>query len=113
MKRNELFDKCVANCDPATKAEVIREVDLEKAADNHIHKVVDAAGHPGWDWETQDIVDAFKAGARWQKEQMEKEAINGEIVKTLDNSLHVSSYIFKREGFKFGDKVKIIIIKED
>lgn len=43
--------------------------DLEKAADNHIRKVVDAAGHPGWDWETQDIADAFKAGAEWQKEQ--------------------------------------------
>lgn len=40
---------------------------LEEAADKHINKVVDAAGHPGWDWTTQDIADAFKAGAEWQK----------------------------------------------
>lgn len=43
--------------------------DLEEAADDHIRKVVDAAGHPGWDWETQDIADAFKAGAEWQKQK--------------------------------------------
>lgn len=36
------------------------------AADKHIHRVIDAAGHPGWDWTTQDIADAFKAGAEWQ-----------------------------------------------
>ena len=35
--------------------------DLEEAADNHIRKVVDA----GWEWETQDIADAFIAGAKW------------------------------------------------
>lgn len=43
--------------------------DLEEAADDHIRKVADAAGHPGWDWTTQDIAEAFKAGAEWQKEQ--------------------------------------------
>lgn len=43
--------------------------DLEEAADKHIRKVVDVAGHPGWDWETQDIKDAFIAGAEWQKKQ--------------------------------------------
>ena len=39
---------------------------LEEAADAHIRRVVDAAGHPGWDWETQDVKDAFIAGAEWQ-----------------------------------------------
>ena len=43
--------------------------DLEEAADNHIRKVVDA----GWEWETRDIADAFIAGAKWQKEQDDKE----------------------------------------
>lgn len=41
---------------------------LEEADDNHIRRVVDAAGHPGWDWTTQDIADAFIAGAKWQKQ---------------------------------------------
>ena len=44
--------------------------DLKKAADDHIRRVTDAAGHPGWDWETQDIADAFKAGAEWQKKNI-------------------------------------------
>jgi len=43
---------------------------LEDAADNHIRKVAYTAGHPGWDWTTQDIADAFKAGAKWMAEQM-------------------------------------------
>lgn len=79
-KRNELFDKCVANCDPKVIQEVSDNVDklraistpaeedwfeidkewekedkrsvtdcdtLEEAADDHIRKVADAAGHPG------------------------------------------------------------------
>lgn len=44
--------------------------ELEEAADNHIRKIVDAAGHPGWDWTSRDIKDAFIAGAEWQKSQM-------------------------------------------
>ena len=43
--------------------------ELEEAADAHIRRVADAAGHPGWDWETQDIAEAFKAGAEWQEKQ--------------------------------------------
>ena len=46
--------------------------DLEEAADDHIRKVADAAGHPGWDWETQDIAEAFIAGAEWMAEQLKK-----------------------------------------
>ena len=44
--------------------------DLEEAAEEHIRKVADAAGHPGWDWTTQDIADAFIAGAEWQKKHL-------------------------------------------
>lgn len=47
--------------------------DLEEAADSHIRKVADTAGHPGWDWTTQDIAEAFIAGAKWQEEQMMKD----------------------------------------
>ena len=85
---------------------------LEEAADNHIRKVVDAAGHPGWDWTTQDIADAFIAGAKWQKEQMMKEAVEGEVVKDWDNNLSVKSGVIC--GFKFGEKVRVIVLpKED
>ena len=54
-------------------AKTKEQMDLEEAADDHIRKVVDAAGHPGWDWGTQDIADAFKAGAEWMKAKMLKE----------------------------------------
>ena len=50
------------------KSEELVPNDLEEAADNHIRSVADAAGHPGWDWTTQDIADAFIAGAKWQAE---------------------------------------------
>jgi hypothetical protein len=43
---------------------------LEEAADNHIRKVVDTAGHHGWDWTTQDIADAFIAGAEWDRNRI-------------------------------------------
>ena len=43
---------------------------LKEAAEEHVQSVVDAAGHPGWDWETHDVTDAFKAGAEWMKAKM-------------------------------------------
>lgn len=46
--------------------------DLEEAVEEHVQSVVDAAGHPGWDWETRDIADAFIAGAEWMKRKSEK-----------------------------------------
>lgn len=44
--------------------------ELDEAADAYIRKVAYTAGHPGWDWTTQDIADAFIAGAKWMAEQM-------------------------------------------
>ena len=58
--------------------------DLEEAADNHIRQVVDAAGHPGWDWTTQDVVDAFIAGARWQKAKDDEETADLMFIAALD-----------------------------
>jgi hypothetical protein len=86
--------------------------DLEEAADNHIRRVIDAAGHPGWNWTTQDIREAFIAGYNLCKEQMMKEAVEGEVVKDISNKLAVTAKI-NLDGFKFGDKVRIIIVKED
>lgn len=40
--------------------------DLDEAAEKHIRKVRDT---PGWDWTTQDIAEAFKAGAEWMAKQ--------------------------------------------
>lgn len=60
-----------------------------------------------------EIIRNFIAGAEWQKEQMMKDAMEGEIVKDITNKLAVTAKNINLDGFKFGDKVKIIIVKED
>ena len=151
-KRNALFDKCVENCDPEVMKEVSNKVDemimekpvpnnREEAADKHICKVVDAAGHPGWEWETRDIKDAFIAGAEWKyqkdraefaklkakewsdgydegiakgKEQMLKGAVEGEVQMKYNGGLCAKTIRpINEDMFRLGDKVRIIILKED
>lgn len=59
------------------------------------------------------IVIAVRHGAFWQKEQMLKEAAEGEVVKDISNKLAVTAKI-NLDGFKFGDKVRVIVLpKED
>lgn len=111
--------------------------DLEEAADNHIRKVVDAAGHPGWDWTTQDIADAFIAGAEWQKkhdaelieiayndgitigktkqkDQMTKDAVEGEIGYWNQTGLSIRlDQSLERLGYGEDTEVKVIIVKQD
>ena len=57
----------------------------------------------------RDIV--FWRGIQYAREMMMKEAVEGEVVKDWDNNLSVKSATIS--GFKFGDKVRIIIVKED
>lgn len=51
-------------------------------------------------------------GASWQKEQMMKEAVEGEVVKDISNKLAVTAKI-NLDGFKFGDKVRVIVCKKE
>jgi len=57
----------------------------------------------------RDIV--FWRGIQYAREMMMKDAVEGEVVKDWDNNLSVKSETIS--GFKFGDKVRIIIVKED
>ena len=70
------------------------------------------------DWCTNDVVDAFKAGAKWDKQQMLKDAVE-RVVKVdaggypyIDNT-ELYDYTEDRPLAKAGDKVKIVVIKED
>ena len=59
----------------------------------------------------------FKAGAKWNREQMMKKAVEADVMLTLhdktgDISLH-TGYLPKELGIKCDDKVKIIIVKEE
>ena len=66
-------------------------------------------------------VNAFKAGAKWQKQQMKKDAIIVTIESDLDphGADHGNQNIkcgwgeLEAKRFKNGSKVKLIIIKED
>ena len=40
-------------------------------------------------------------------------AVEGEVVKDINNKLAVTAKNVNLDGFKFGDKVRIIIVKED
>ena len=61
------------------------------------------------------IKSAFKEGAKWQKEQMMKEAIET-IVSSMVHQLIVTDYIIvnaEQFGLKKGNKVKVLIVKEE
>lgn len=65
----------------------------------------------------KQIEASFIAGAKWQKEQMMKEAVDADVKLTLhdktgDISLH-TGYLPKELGIKCDDKVRIIIVKEE
>ena len=56
----------------------------------------------------------FINGANWQKQQMMKNAVSGHVGQTINGMLRaLSDETFGDMGFTAGDKVKLIIIKED
>ena len=59
-----------------------------------------------------EMAEAFIAGAEWQKEQMLKDAVEGEVIEDLHGQRYVKSEAVDGTKFKFGDKVKILIIPE-
>lgn len=71
----------------------------------------------------EDCKDIARHFARWQREQMMKDAVDGEILAiedcnySMNSHTHLEMYVDEvkliEKGFKDGDKVKLIIIKED
>lgn len=66
------------------------------------------------------LAEFFIAGAKWQKKQIMKEAVEGEIRGDIRNQEEKpyqiwaeSDYLPLDEKFEIGDKVHIIIVKED
>lgn len=57
------------------------------------------------------VSEAFKAGAQWQKEQMMAKAVDGEVgywnIRGLSINMELPSKLEE------GDKVKLILTKED
>ena len=71
-------------------------------------------------WMTDSMLDmnahcqvAFWKGAKWQKEQMMKEAVEHYVIGEIAGSPVGSAIVHYDDTLNPGDKVKIIIIKED
>ncbi len=73
-------------------------------------------------WMTPDMLNlnahkqvAFRKGAKWQKEQMMKEAVDAKIYGYDDGSYElIASWLdLPKRIYKDGDKVRIIIVKEE
>jgi hypothetical protein len=58
--------------------------------------------------------DGVEEGKQAMEKQMMEGAVEGEITKDIHNLLHVKSDVLPMSSeFKFGDKVKIIILRND
>ena len=57
--------------------------------------------------------DAVIAGANWQKQQMTKDALDGEVTHGKNLIIPSLGYYLDKNSIDYRDKVKVIIIKED
>ena len=85
------------------------ELDLEKAAEQYSQNIL-AGGEDMFD----AIADGFIAGAKWDEEQMKKNAVDGHcFVSPVDSSvLFVQTEHFEnKKGFRHGETCKVIVLK--
>ena len=86
--------------------------DLEKAAKAYSNNLDNICGSIG-----EQTRNTFKAGAKWQKEQMMKETIDGYVIEDIEEGngdfLLSCEYLPKNIGLVDQQKVKVIVIKED
>ena len=110
----EAFDKALELLTPSimdSQPEETVSEDMEKAAKvyeqtrNDLDVVSD----------NQMVERAFQAGAKWQRQQLMKKAIEGIVTTNIDGWINVMTGFIRPEeaGANFGNKVKLIIIKED
>ena len=94
-------------CDSHPIEEPVSE-DLDRAAEKYAYELFPSIGAANTETEL-----AFKVGANWQKQEMMKDAMDTEV--TYGKSLAVPSlgYALDKKGLDYGDKAKLIIIKED
>lgn len=83
--------------------------DLEEAFCNYVEPL---DNHPAYQEEELYMFDSFKAGSQWQKQHMLKEAISAEV-KVVEHFMGTTTFRCMTDMYKKGDKVKLIIVKED
>lgn len=95
--------------------------DLEEAANNAIIALVPSFGQKYSDgsyvsscrdcFNREELIELFKAGVKWQKEQMMAKAVDA-IAQRYDAELWLNSQNDLKE-FAEGEEVKVIVIKKD
>lgn len=109
--RKVLCDGCEEECEYAQKEEPVSE-DLEEAAKHYLYSNIlydDVyVGNPT----DKDCIEMFKAGANWQKQQMMKDAITGQL-ENGEDYLRIKCLYTSCRPQDDGKLVKFIIIKED
>lgn len=60
----------------------------------------------------KDCIEMFKAGANWQLNKMKEDAIETSVMAAFAIGLHIEVKLDPNK-YSFGDKVKLVIIKED
>ncbi len=85
--------------------------DLEEAVENYIAPIENDEGLDYINFNGRDIKDAFIAGWNGSKEQMLKDAVEGEVENSCFGIVYLRKNLMN-EGYSTGDKVKIIILKD-
>lgn len=100
--QKEQFEKNrLSNCDTLTKEEYDRETTFAMEIIEKEHR-------------QPTFTDAINYGMRLQKERMMEDAIGGEIVHDIySRELRCKTIDLRKKKCYFGEKVKIIIVKEE
>lgn len=86
---------------------------LEEAVEKQINEALFKWSYDDEDGIEQYVHDAFIAGAEWQKVQMFKGAVEGVICATITGTNAISFLSPLPKELTAGDKVRIVIVKED
>lgn len=120
--KNEAYNEILSILSDLEKEEKpiegLEEEITEFISNNYEVDYYEGLKHLGEYLHTYDVEEIARHFAQWQKEQMMKEAVEGYVDK--DFIVTEGPFYFIRSvnldlpnGFKEGDKVKLIIVKED
>lgn len=84
--------------------------DLEEAAEE-LFETIEVQEHENIFEDTFKKI--FIAGVEWQKKQMMKDAVEGEVIYDLGGFFRIKSEAIDGAKYKVGSWVKLIIVKED
>lgn len=109
--KDEAYNEVLAFLDSLQQEQPSFPGDLDEAAEEYMKK---ARKHLFDDSPIGRADDAFKAGAEWQKEQMLKDAVEGEIQMRYSGCLCAKTIrAINEDKFKLGDKVRLIVLKAE